>query len=294
MLVTVLAGCIMLFMACEMAYVDKSRPAAELFNEANELARKGDYGRATWVAEAAAEKGDLCSMELLIDLYYPHKKSRTINPSLMLPEINWIGESDRKTAYWAKRYLSALEAEIQKGNGYAMRSLAMIYRSSYGTMWYQYVEADPRRVEALMLQAMNAGDAEAYFLHALLDIPHDSLALKRESFRKAALAGADQAYMLWAGYSWKNGVRSYFDVARTAIDNNASGLNHWIGKNVKEMEKKATEGEPGSIEWLAIADSLEIRERLAKIPEETRTSSIYPPKPFCPGTVDWRYPLGLE
>ncbi len=168
----------------------------------------------------------------------------------------------------------------------------MIYRSSYGTMWHRYVTADLRRADALMSQAMDAGDAEAHFLYASVIAPLDSL--RGENFKRAALAGADQAYMFWAGYSWQESVRSCFEVARIAIDNNASGLNHWIGKNLKEMEKKASEGEPGSIEWLAIADSLELRERLAKIPEEILTSSIYPPKPFCPGTVDWRYPLGLE
>ncbi len=294
-LAAVMIGCVMLFLACEAAYVDESKPADELFQEANELARKGHYGRAARVAEVAADKGDLCALELITQLYHPAKIPRVIDTRLALDPVKWSGESEEIAWSWMNRLYVGIKQAAEEGNTDAMMRLSWMLLEDIDTGEEEHWPKDDSLAHYWMKRAADLGHPHALFIYGFSWTPKDSTEKRLEYVRKSALAGREESYSLWAGLvSHYDDPRPYFEVASLAIAKQTKGLYRWIGRDLAALEENVEKGDPIAMEWMAVADSLGLRERLAQIPKESNKRAVYPEMPFCPGTVHWRFPLGLE
>ncbi|MFK7846382.1 MAG: M56 family metallopeptidase, partial [Rhodothermales bacterium] len=287
-LIVLLFACGSLFAACERVSVDESLPAEELFNQANELARAGQYGAAERTAEVAAEKGSLCAMELLAEMLYPESRPIGLKRGVILPAVKWVGQSERKSRYWANVYVDALAKETNEGNSDAMLLLFYAYDSEMD--WRHYIVGEDSTARMLLSRAVKRDNADALLWYALMYLDKDQKEERRRLFKEAALKGSDRAFIFWALH---NGDRiedpvPYFEVGQAAIEREAVGVHEWLGKDLDALEKQVLMGNEEAVAWMVIADSMQLRERLAALPE-SNPSNVYR-HPFCPDAKHWRHP----
>lgn len=288
-LVTVLIGCSALIVACSREKKTDPRPAEEIFREANELARAGSLYEAVNLAEIAAEKGSLCAFEFLTEVTHTRIGGIWFNDSTRAPEVQWAGQDEETSKYWAEQFADALKLEAMEGNTDAMMMLAGVYSSPWG--WREHIPKDSLFAREMMKNAAEAGNGRAMWFYGWMYVPKENKEERLTWYRKAALNGEDQVFSLWAYESgdWFEDPRPYFNVASIAIENEAMGVHRWIGRDLKALEEEVRKGDEIAIEWMAIADSLQLHERLATIPQmelprHERTML------FCPDVTYWRYP----
>ncbi len=147
-----------------------------------------------------------------------------------------------------------------------------------------------------MEQAADQGNALAMWFYALMFVDKENTQEKVRWLKRAALNGQDEAFSGWAMLSGDvfEDPRPYFKVGRIAIDSAAAGLQGWIGRDLAAMEKQVALGDEVAIEWMAIADSLELRERLARLPDPELEFPQIRTMPFCPDIKYWKYPAWFD
>ncbi|MFK7846996.1 MAG: M56 family metallopeptidase [Rhodothermales bacterium] len=292
-LIVLLFACGSLFAACERVSVDESLPAEELFNQANELARAGQYGAAERTAEVAAEKGSICAVRLLLEITNPNIKPIYLKEKT-IPAVSWAGQSERKLKEWSRIMVELLHEEANRGNARAKIWLSFLYkpRKFPSMLLHPDIEAEFNKNEEVSLRWMEEAaeiNAQAKFLQAMSFIKSDENKAKN-LFREAALMGYGPSFQLWAGYTGDmyEDPKPYFEVASIAIDSSAAGVHDWLGKTLAALQKQVDLKNALAIEWMMIVDSLQLKERLAQVP--VSKPKMYNDWLMCPEVKSWRYP----
>ena len=282
-------GFSLLFVACRQ--IQDSRPADEIFFEANELARAGEYHAAEELASIAAEKGSLCAMQLLAEMTDPNLTVFSPRKLVTLPAVRWSGQSERKARHWAAVYVDALEDTAQAGNSNAMVLLSHLYHEGYSNHdWARYVAKDSLAARRWIIAAAEIGNPEAMLAYPNaigLENSEERLAY----FKAAFEAGESRALGLWHYEVVKDvfeNPRSFFGILNEAFELDPGSAKREYKKTLARIEQMASEGDSISISWMEIAAEFNIYERYDQAIEKPPVE--FPKRPFCPDTKDWRYP----
>ncbi len=266
------------------------RPANIIFEEANEFARAGEYHAAEELAMIAAEKENLCAMELLAEMTYPQIGFWSPKKLVMLPPVKWSGQSERKSRKWSNVYVEALKSEAESGNVDAMLILAGLFFEGYSDNdWRAYIEKNQEESIRWVQTAVDQGSAQAHWLYpTIVGMEEDEERLRY--YLTAIQGGEDRAFVAWHAAARKGRYDDpliYFTTINEAFELDPVGAKRQFGKSLTTMKNEAEEGDQTAIDWLVVADSLNIYEKFAAIPEpEPRP---FPRNPFCPETTHWRY-----
>lgn len=282
--------CSAMLIGCERT---DDRPANEIFLEANELARAGEYYEAEQLAEIAAEKGDLCAMELLAEITYPKIGRFSPTRTVWLPAVEWAGQRERKSRHWGNTYIDAIKKEADKGSTHAMVYLSAVYNPAFNDdgSWREYIADDSLQSLQLIEQAVDAGNPEAKWLYSWTFKRSSDSLRSLQLAKEAAKEGEERALWLWMSLVAQDlyeNPHPYFNMISEAIEMEAKGVERQFGKALDKLRESAEGGDEIAIEWMSIVDSLQIFERMAALPNTE--APVFPQIRFCPDVKHWRHP----
>ncbi|MDZ4698120.1 MAG: M56 family metallopeptidase [Rhodothermales bacterium] len=260
----------------------------ELFLQAVEQVKQGDFFRAQEIAEPSAEQGNLCSMQLLAELLAGNPFPAVGRPEFFYPGMPWLGQDEAASRAWADRLEETLHERAEAGDGGAM-------------LWLSYRHKPDWRITSFWPQGDNDSLAQHWFARALEaghPIARRSQAVKlaREERLEEAdllfeeLARAGDSYALWA-WSWiymdtrRNRVdpERYFAIASLAVELEAEGVHEWLGERLRELQEQAAQGNPEAKAYLEVVNRHQLIERLAALPEKAWDPGRYIIPPLCEG-----------
>lgn len=280
-------GCMVLLAACLQGVKEPDVEAAneldenvafsgslgELYDEAIEALEVQDIVAARDLAEQAGNEGHMCSCFLLFHIYNPDKMRQYKKGGVYQEAIVWGQESDSMQVYWAHRFTEALQREAKAGNKLAMLWAHMAYKprpevrgdrplfsgieesDSLSTLWFdRALEANnPHawRIRAgQMMEKGNVEEADALFLKAAK--LGDEAAFKRWIYADTARVGQPDP-------------NRYFMIADLAIKHNTPGTRAFLSETIMTLEEQVKLGNEYAIQWLDIAKSMKIPERIEEL-----------------------------
>ena len=243
----------------------------ELYEAALEKIRARNFTAAKQYAERAAEQGDICSIQLLIQMYDPRPERHYFKDGTSVSNIQWGAEDEDIAMEWAKAYGRLLNEKAGAGDSMAMVWL-YVYQASFWNfhllssggleqndslagMWLEraYAADNPYAIRYMGRKAiLEEGDYEK----------GDRL------FARAAELGDERAYWWWASADTHLSIDRYFRIADLALANGAPEVHGWLKENIENFDVQVERGVEDAIPWKAKADSLRIKERLKEIPDD--------------------------
>ena len=284
----VTTGCMLLLAAClhgvaeqEADAMDMSSSSVQLVGSPEELYREAikaletqDIVTARDFAEEAANEGHMCSCLLLFHIYDPDKMSHYRKGGVYKEAIKWGQESDSMQVHWGSRFSKALKREAESGNNLAMLWLNIGYKPDRRSLLFTGLEQSDSLANVWYNRALEANNPHAWRLKAEATMQAGNVEEADALFLKAAELGDEAAFMKWTYADTARVVQPdpnrYFMIADLAIKHNAPGTRGWLGETISTLEEQVDLGNDYAMQWLIIAESLNIPERLKALSETPR------------------------
>ncbi|MEZ4699843.1 MAG: M56 family metallopeptidase [Rhodothermales bacterium] len=260
----------------------------ELFIQAAQLVKEGDFYRAKQVAEQSAEAGNLCSMQLLAELLAGDASNRIWGGEAFQTGMPWLGQDAAASKAWADRLEQTLHERAEAGDGDAMLWLSARYSSRWGfyPMWMDGQDDGLSRLWSD--RALEVGHPIARRSHALQLAWDGQLAEADAILEELGRQGDAYAYWRWAMVYMDTrrdrvDPERHFAVASLAVDNEAAGLHEWLGKELQELQEQAAQGNRDAIAYLEVANRFDLIHRMTAMPEKAWHPGDYVLPPLCDG-----------
>lgn len=258
----------------------------ELFLQAVEQVKQGDFFRAQEIAEQSAEAGNLCSMQLLAELLTGYPFPQVGRPEAFRPGLPWLGQDEVAGKAWADQLVEALHERAEAGDGDAMLWLAARYsgRWHFSGMWMEGKNDSLARYWSG--RALEAGHPIARRDHARKLAQEGRIDEADALFEELGRQGDAYAFWQWALFyldTRNNRVdpEKYFAIASIAVESEAEGLHDWLGSNLRALQEQFAQGNPEAQAYMAIVNRLDLINRLAALPEKPWDPRRYIMPPLC-------------
>lgn len=274
-LLSILLVCLFLS-ACQNTeeQADNTASSQDLFSKAVKQAEVRNFNDAIALAEQAAEEGDLCSCILLAEIYDSSK-----NGSLNLTRegdtfkrVGWFGQNDSLKVYWSERFKKTLEEKAKGGDAYSMLAMSYGYKPNNfapDIPWDVFIENDSLS-NVWLERAVNEDFGPAWREKAIRTMKNGERDEADLMFEKAIALGDDGAFRWWATVGTdqvsQTDPHRFFKIASASIDSSASGTREWLENTLNALEGQISKGNTHAIEWMAVADSMNIQERIKSLP----------------------------
>jgi hypothetical protein len=243
-----------------------------------EFARIERFADAEKPALEAVENGSLCAQGCLSLL---HDKGIS----------EWAGADEATSQRWVMRFETGLRQRASEGNGTAMFVLGAGYHSRWGMFGLTQLGTNDSLAGYWLSQAAEAGNPTAPGVLSSDFSRAGDFEAAESLLRHHARRGSGRAYELWANsylYMRRGEVnpRRHFEIVREAVDQGAENVSSWIPRQLERLESEAASGNREDRQFLAIADSLELRQwaRSAVDPAAQREDSApYLLRELCAG-----------
>ena len=254
----VLAGC--------TASTAEHRSAAELYEEARTiLVNEGNLAKARHLGQRAAYQDHVCAMAMMADLMQPRDIAYPSQKRKLRKIIRFFWKNERASPYWAMRFQNRLLALAQNKDPDAMLWLSRSYSNDWHLPAFRFVEKNDSIAFVWRERAIAAGSLAAKRDRAQYELAFMTNEEKNRALEEIALQGDAYAFWRWASLNIGNPDR-YLRIVDLAISHEVSGVRHWAEDNILAFEQRvAGEGEEAS-QYKAMADSLNLSQRLAALP----------------------------
>ena len=294
--VLAISGCAIVLAAClNGSQTNPGDTPEELYQAAIEEVKNRNFAIAQGLAERAANENHACACLLLTEIHDP-RQGRSQIEGAYWERVSWIGQNDSLATYWAHRYKSALEREAASGNSLAMLHLSLGYQASSNSRmksWAGFEQSDSL-ANMWLERAAEANNGYAWRRKAVTTIRQGNVEEANRMFVKAAELGDEAAFWWWANNDTARVVqpdpKRYFSIASLAIENDAPGTRGWLSSTLSGLEREIQKGNTYATEWMAVADSLNISERIQSLPETPHEVFPFPAfRKLCPWEQSWFY-----
>ncbi len=241
----------------------------KFFVEMVQFASKGEFRQASLIATQAAEQGNLCAMAVMTELSKPEMRFQMADSlhafAAALYSFDWFNINKIKANKWAGVFVDSLDQMAQRGDPDAALWLARVYDRTID--YIPLVNAPPESdslAEYWYQEALRSGSNEALFTQSFRTKDPEEAS---RMIRQAAIQGYDAAFSRWAHRAqWKGDIEGYFEAAEMAVDREVPGLHDWLTADLEALKTQASDGDSLAIAWKAMADSLNLYERLEAVP----------------------------
>ena len=283
--------CTTVFGSCRNSSQDPNGTPEELYELAFEAARDLNFNRAKSLAERSAESGHLCAMHMLAEMYNPETGGQYLDRTTKVRPLEWDGQNESASRYWAETLENALRIEAELGNSNAMVWLSMSYSSKIRG-WLDHVQNNEDLAKQWMERAFDAGNAWAIRVRGSQAHSEGRLEEADKLFREAALLGDPLAFPFWA-YMHINDPAKFIEIVSLAVDripHRTHGWHGWLLEDLNALKTQADKDNSESMKYLAIADSLNLYERINKIPKLPYSEQTFPSSvALCKEQKYWQF-----
>jgi len=237
----------------------------ELYEAAVEKVKDHNFMTAKTYLEKAAEQGDMCSMQLLVELYRPKSERHYFSDGTAVRNVKWGAEDEEVAMNWAEAYAHVLQERANGGDSNAMVWLYLLQGSvwKFSPFMTGGLAHDDSLADMWLERAFEAGDKYAIRHKAVRAIRDDGNFEEGDRlFAEAAALGDEGAYYWWAITDTFPTPDRYFKPIDLAITNKAEGTYHWVKDMMEGIDRQIAAGNEHTIPWKEMADSLQIAERL--------------------------------
>ena len=243
----------------------------ELYEAAVEKVKAHNFMAAKTYLEKAAEQGDMCSMQLLAQMYQPKSERHWFSDGTAVRNVKWGAEDEEVAMEWAKAYTGALQKKAESGDTNAMVWLYLLHGNvwKFGPLMTGGLAPDDSLSNLWLERALEQGNKYAIRHKAVRVIrDHGNLEEGDRLFEEAAALGDEGAYYWWAITDTVANPGRYFKAIDLAITNEVPGTYHWVKEAMDVFDRQIALGNEQTIPWKKVADSLRIAERLEALPED--------------------------
>ena len=286
-------GCMLLLAACLQGVdAQEDDPLEALYMAAVEEMDQRNFMAAKELAEQAANEGHLCSCELLAEMYDARKGRVGEVDGVQYVPISWGEENDSLSIYWANKYKESLENRANEGDSRAMIWMSFAHSGGWVDKKFEAFEESDSLSNVWLERALQANSPYAWRIKARNLIREGQVEEADRHFEKAVELGDEGAFFWWmrsdtATVSQPD-PRRYFSIAERAIELKAPGIRADLSSTLDGLKKQVNLGNEYAMAWMAIADSLNISERIQSLPE-SGAPRLFPAITMCEYNRDWFY-----